>query len=154
MGQETSPSATVLVGSGAPNNGVSLVRGIRRLLITVGLASLISSWLITASQGRCYPETGACVDMQLSASPLLFVGFGIIVFVALGRIIDRNLDPFEASRVLARAGFVVKVTAAVAIVVAQVWFALVPMEDFALRGGAIISPFPFGSIDVEFSTEE
>lgn len=31
--------------------------------------------------------------------PVLFLGLITVVFFALDRIIDRNLDPFEASRV-------------------------------------------------------
>jgi hypothetical protein len=150
MGQET--SAALIVDSAAASNDVSVVRGIRRLLVTAVLGSLICSWLIVASKGGCY-ESGGCIDLRLSVSPLLFIGFAVIVFLALGRIINRNLDPFAATRVLDRAGLVVKIVAIVAIVVAQVWFALVPMEDFATRGGSIISPFPFGIIEVTTSTD-
>jgi len=151
MGQETSSGALV-VDTAAASNNVSVVRGIRRLLVTAVVAALICSGAIVASKGTCFDQTGTCYDLQLSASPLLLIGFAVIVFVALNRIIARGLDPFAASRVLDRAALVVKIVALVAIVVAQVWFALTPLEDFATRGGWIISPFPFGSIEVTTST--
>ena len=110
MGQETSSSGELVVDSAAASNDVSVVRGMRRLLVTAVLASLICSWVILASKGGCY-ETGVCVDMQLRVSPVLFFGFAVIVFLALGRIIKRNLDPFAATRVLDRAGLVVKIVA-------------------------------------------
>ena len=152
MGQET--SAALIVDSAAASNDVSVVRGIRSLLVTAVLASLICSWLIVASKGGCVTETGTCYDMQLRVSPLLFIGFAVIVFLALGRIVNRNLDPFAAARVLDRAGLVVKIVALVAIVVAQVWFFAIPTDGFGQSGWVVISPFPFGSVDVEFSTAE
>ena len=151
MGQETSSSGALLVDSAAASNDVSVVRGIRRLLVTAVLAALICSWVILASKGGCY-ETGVCVDMQLRVSPVLFFGFAVIVFLALGRIINRNLDPFAATRVLDRAGLVVKIVALVAVVVAHAWFWAIPMDDFATGGGVVISPFLFGIIEVTFST--
>lgn len=150
MGQETSSSGELVVDSAAASNDVSVVRGIRRLLVTAVLAALICSWVILASKGGCY-ETGACVDMQLRVSPVLFFGFAVIVFLALGRIINRNLDPFAATRVLDRAGLVVKIVGLVAIVVAHAWFWAIPWEEFATRGGTIVSPFLFGIIEVTFS---
>lgn len=151
MGQET--SAALIVDSAAASNNVSVVRGIRRLLVTAAIAALVCSWLIVASKGGCYTEAGVCYDMRLSVSPLLFVGLAVIVLVALSRIINRNLDPFEASRVLDRAALVVKIVALVAIVVAQAWFWATPVEGFETGGWVIISPFPFGSIDVEISND-
>jgi hypothetical protein len=153
MGQETSPSVALLVESGTASNAVSVVRGIRRLLTTAVITAVVSSVLITASRGQCYTETGVCVDLKLSASPVLFLGIAIVVFFALDRIITRNLDQFEAARVLTRARLVVKIVAAVAIVVAHVWFALIPMDDFGSRGVNVISPFLFGIIEVTTSAE-
>jgi len=149
MGQET--SAGLIVDSAAASNGVSVVRSIRSLLVTAVLASLICSWLIVASKGGCASETGVCYDLQLRVSPVLFIGFAVVVFVALGRIINRDLDPFEAARVLERAGLVVKIVALVAIVVAQVWFWAIPTDDFGRNGVLIVSPFLFGVIDLSTS---
>ena len=150
MGQET--SAALIVDSAAASNGVSIVRSIRRLLVTAVLASLVCSWLIVASKGGCAAETAVCYDLRLRVSPLLFVGFAVVVFLALGRIINRNLDPFAATRVLDRAGLVVKIVALVAIVVAHVWFWAIPTDDFGRNGVFIISPFLFGVIDLSTST--
>ena len=152
MGQETSSSGELVVDSAAASNDVSVVRGIRRLLVTAVLAALISSWVILASKAGCYSETGVCIDMQLRVSPVLFFGFAVIVFLALGRIINRSLDPFAATRVLDRAGLIVKIVALVAIVVAHAWFWAIPMDDVATGGGVVISPFLFGIIEVTFST--
>ena len=152
MGQETSASATLSIESGVASNAVSVVRGIRHLLGTAVIAGILSSFLLTASRGQCYAESGLCVDLRLSASPVLFFGFGVIVLLALDRIINRNLDPFEATRVLGRARLVVKIVAVVAIVVAHVWFWLIPMDDFATGGINLLSPFLFGLIDVSIST--
>lgn len=152
MGQETSPSGALVVESATASNDVSVVRGIRRLLVTSVLASLMCSWVIVASRGQCYTETGLCVDLQLRVSPVLFFGFAIVVFLALDRIINRNLDPFAASRVLDRASLAVKIIAAVSIVVAHAWFWAIPMGDFGSRGVNVISPFLFGIIEVTTST--
>lgn len=151
MGQETSASAALIVDSAAASNDVSVVRSIRRLLVTAVLAALICSWLIVASKGGCASETGVCYDLQLRVSPVLLVGFAVIVFLALGRIIKRNLDPFAAARVLDRAGLVVKIVALVAIVVAQAWFWAIPTDGFGRNGVFVISPFLFGVIDLTTS---
>jgi hypothetical protein len=152
MGQETLPSGALIVDAAAASNSVSVVRSIRSLLVTAVLAALICSWVILGSKGGCLTQTGVCYDLRLSVSPLLFIGFVIIVFVALGRIINRNLDPFEASRVLDRARLVVKIVALVAIVVSQVWFWAIPMDGFGVSGFTVISPFPFGIIELTTST--
>jgi hypothetical protein len=148
MGQETSASATSLTGPGAASNDASVVRGIRSLLVTVVVAAVVCSLLLTTNRFQCYTETDLCVELKMSASPVLYLGFAVIVFVALDRIIRRNLDPFEASRVLDRARMVVMFVAVGAIVIAQVWFWAIPVGDFGARGVNVISPFLFGIINV------
>jgi hypothetical protein len=148
MGQETSASATSLTGPGAASNDASVVRGIRSLLVTVVVAAVVCSLLLTTNRFQCYTETDLGVELKMSASPVLYLGFAVIVFVALDRIIRRNLDPFEASRVLDRARMVVMFVAVGAIVIAQVWFWAIPVGDFGARGVNVISPFLFGIINV------
>ena len=147
MGQET--SAALIVDPAAASNNVSVVRGIRHPLVTAVLASLICSWVIVASKGGCSAVT--CYDLQLRVSPVLFIGFAVIVFVALGRIVNRSLDAFAAARVLDRAGLIVKIVALVAIVVAHVWFWAIPTDDFGRNGVFTISPFLFGVIELTTS---
>jgi hypothetical protein len=148
VGQETSSSATSLAGSGAASNDASVVRDIRGLLFTVLVSAVVSSVLLTANRVQCYTETDLCVDLRLSASPVLYFGFAVIVFFALDSIIRRDLDPFEAARVLNRARMVVTFVAVGAIVIAQAWFWAITMDDFGARGVNVISPFLFGIINV------
>jgi hypothetical protein len=152
VGQETSSSTTSLARYGEASNDVSVVRGIRSLLITVVVAAVVSGVLLTTNRYQCYTETDLCVDLRMSASPVLYLGFAVIVFFALDRIINRNLDPFEAARVLDRARTVVMIVALGAIVIAQVWFWAIPVGDFGARGINVISPFLFGVIEVTTTT--
>lgn len=134
-----------------PQSHIPLVRGIRRLLLTAGVAAFLCSGFMVAQKSGCVEATGLCYDLQLSAGPGLPVVFGAIVLFALSRILKRDMDAVEALRVLDRTTWVVVGVAVGAVVYAYAMFWAVDVEGFGSSGFTIFSPFPFGVVDVTSS---
>ncbi|MGQ2914281.1 hypothetical protein [Microbacterium aurantiacum] len=151
-------SATPLV-SGAP-----VIAQIRTLLWTAFLASILSSVLTVASKAGCSPGRDAsgrmvdgngtatdlepvCTQMTLAPSPLVFLFFIGAVLWAIRRVLRRSPNDVDAIRTLRRTARTIVIVAAVAVVVAQVWFWVLPL--YGIDGQrTYVFPFPFGSVDV------
>jgi hypothetical protein len=69
----------------------------------------------------------------------------LIVLLSITRVIKVDAEA-DALRILDRAAIAIVVLVAVGIVVSQVWFRLVPIEEFTSESFTIFSPFPFGNI--------
>ena len=88
-----------------------------------------------------------CIDMVLKPSPLVFLGIALIVLLALGRVLKATGDA-SAIRTLDRAAAGLMILVVGALVYSQIWFAMIPLNDFMSGTFAILAPFPFGFIDV------
>ncbi|WKT90697.1 hypothetical protein QYR02_07150 [Microbacterium maritypicum] len=155
------PSETTAV-AGLP--GVQVIARIRRLLILAVIAALVYPALMVASRATCpggidgsggfidgsglpVDEAPLCIQLTLGPSPLVYAGIAAIVLIALGRVMKAS-DEHGALKVLNRAAIGVGALVAVAIVISHVWFFLIPMEGFTSDSWTVVSPFPFGNIDV------
>lgn len=144
--------------------GHAVIARIRRLLILTLIVGVVYSAVTAASAGGCLggvdgsggfidsqgrPTDVApmCVQVTLRPSPLVFVAIGLIVLLALGRVL-KAVDEQTALRTLDRAAAGIGVLAVVAIVVSHVWFQLVPVQELMAGSWTVFSPFPFGTIDV------
>lgn len=162
---QTSPRTAV---AGLP--GAEVIGGIRRLLIAAALAAFVYPAFMTSSRGYCpggvdgsggfidasgqpVDEAVTCIQLNLEPSPLMYVGIALIVYLGVGRIRNAS-DELTALRMLRRSAVAVLVLVAVAIVVSQVWFFLVPIHDFSGESWTVFSPFPFGNIHVDISPWE
>lgn len=152
--------------------GAPIVARIRRLVITA-LVALFLYWTFTvASRGYCAGGVDAsgnvtdqygnptdivpqCYQMVLSPSPFVAIAIALIVILAMGRVLRRAGTVDAAVRILDRAAAIVVAVAVVSLVIAQVWFALIPMTDWGADGSfAVIYPFPFGSGSVTVTPME
>jgi hypothetical protein len=137
--------------------GATVIRRIRRVLIFSVVAAFIYPLFMGSS--RCYcsyvltqgaAEATRCVDFALKPSPFLYAGVALLVLIGIGRVADA-VDQRAALRTLDRTMIGVGVLVVGAIVISQLWFRLMPVEDFVAGSGSIFSPFPFGLIDVAVS---
>lgn len=151
-----------VVSGGLP--GAMVIAMIRRLLIASLVAAFVYPVFMTSSRGYCaggfdgdggfidssgraVDQAPRCVQLALGPSPLVYVAIALVVVLALGRVTKAS-DELTALRTLNRAAIAVLALVPVAIIVSQVWFFLVPLDEFAAGSGSIISPFPFGLINV------
>lgn len=133
------------------------------MLIIAATAALLYSLFIGAQRGYCAGGVGAdggfidvlgrpldeappCIALTLGPSPLVYVALGLLVFLALNRVM-RATEEAAARRILERFTMSIGVTAIAAVVISQVWFALIPIETFMSGSFSFFSPFPFGLIE-------
>ena len=156
---------TSLTASGVASfPGAAVVGRIRGVLIASLIAALVYPAFMGASAGYCAGgvdgEGGfvdaagrpvntapACVELTLKPSPLVYVCIALIVLFAISRVLKAPNEAV-AMRILDRSVTGVCVLVGVAIVVSQVWFHLIPIADFMAGTASVVSPFPFGLIDV------
>lgn len=147
--------------------GATVIGVIRRLVIVSVIAAFVYPVFMTASRGYCaggfdgqggfidasgraVDDAPRCIQLALGPSPLLYVGIALLVVLAIGRAMKAP-DELTARRSLNRSAFAVVGIVVFAIVVSQVWFRLVSIEEFTSGSWSIFSPFPFGAIDVEIA---
>ena len=157
---QTSPHATALAG-------VAVIARIRRVLIVAVLAALAYTAVMGGSAGYCpggfdgnggfidssgqaTDQAPMCVTLELRPSILVYIGIGLIVLLAIGRVMKAP-DELVALRILDRAAIAIGVLAVVAAVVSVVWLRMIPIEDFTGGSWSVFSPFPFGVITVEIT---
>ena len=92
-------------------------------------------------------EASRCIDMALMPSPLVYVAIALIVLIAISRVL-KAADEASALRTLGLAAMTVGVLVAVAIMTSQVWFQAISVEQLNTGSWSVVSPFPFGLIDV------
>jgi len=148
--------------------GHAVIARIRRLLIVTVIAGFAYGTFTAAGAAGCaggYDGNGGyldgagratdavptCMELTLRPSPFVFIAIGLIVVLAIGRVLKAT-DEQIALRTLDRAATGIVALVVIAIVVSHVWFQLVPLHDLVSSDSwTVISPFPFGTIDV--STE-
>jgi hypothetical protein len=170
MDRETSEQERALDDSvGRALIGVPVVADIRRLIVIALVAAVVYSIALTASRGYCtgsMTNDGAfvddvgrdigtvplCLNMTLSPSPVVYAALVIVVLVALGRIVSRAADLADAARILNRAGMVIGALVTAAVVIAHLWFWLLPFGGWQAGGGlSFLSPILVGIVEVESS---
>lgn len=144
--------------------GATVLAGIRRALLWSLIAGVVYSFFMAGSksycpggfdgsggfidsEGRPVDQAPVCVSLALQPSVLVYVGIAVILLVAVGRVM-RAADERAALRTLERAMYGVGVLVAVALVVSNVWFQSIPLEQFDSGSWSVMSPFPLGVIDV------
>ena len=159
----TDHTADLATGSLLP--GAVIIARIRRLLVASIVAGILYSTITHASKSGCPGGVDAngnfidasgnptdippeCVSLTLGPSPVILILMGVIVLWALGRVLRRAESEAAALRILDRAALAVGILAAVSVVVAQVWFALIPLGGID-GSGSYIWPFPFGVVDMQ-----
>lgn len=146
--------------------GREIVVQIRRLLIVTLVVCLVYPTFIGASSSVCAggfdadggfldgkgqpTETAPeCLSLQMGPSPLVFAAIAAIVLVTLGRVIRVANDLESATRMLRRAALAIMIVGGVSVVVAQVWFGLLPVREWDPQSGYFfLFPFPFASVDL------
>lgn len=156
----THPGATPTSLSAPPLSalpGASVIARIRRLLIVTGLVAVGYAAFTTSSRGTCVgapatqqgEQVGSCIALTLGPSPLMLIAFVVVVIMALGRVLRHALTEADAIRILDRTALTVGIVAVASVVIANVWFQLIPIETYDPIGGyRFFFPFPFGSVDV------
>ena len=146
-------STPVLVTPRMPGGEVLVL--IRRLVVTGLLAGLGYSMFSTAGQGRCpggithdgrfidrlgnpTDVAPSCIEMTLRPSPVVYLVLALIVVVAVSRA-TRAENETAALRTLSWAGPAVILAAVVAVVLAQLSFLSIPLENW---DGTGIPPIP------------
>jgi len=147
--------------------GSAIVQRIRRLIVVTISAAILYSALLAGSKGGCAGGITAsgmfvdqngdatdvaptCVNLALRPNPMMFLLFGAILLWAVHRVLRKAPDDASALRILDRAAVITGLLAVAAIVIANVWFALIPL--YGIDGsGTYIWPFPFGAVDFQTS---
>ncbi|AXA95054.1 MULTISPECIES: hypothetical protein [Microbacterium] len=127
--------------------GVILVERVRRLVLLSVLLACGYGMFVRGQKQSCIGQAsgpGACAELVLSPSPLVFVAAAVIVLLSLKRVVHHAASDDDARRILGRAATGVVVLFVVATVVSLTWLALVPVPDPG-EPYAIAFPFPFAS---------
>lgn len=145
--------------------GARIVARIRRLLWVSIVAGVVYSSFVRASKSGCPGGVDAsggyldangnptqippeCVSLTLGPSPLVFLFIGVAAIWSLGRVLRRADDEAAALRILDHTAVAIMVVAGVSVLVAQIWFAFIPLYGIN-HSGTYIWPFPFGSVDIQ-----
>ncbi|CAN5317811.1 hypothetical protein BH09ACT2_BH09ACT2_04300 [soil metagenome] len=145
---------------------VPIVAQIRRLLVVALASGIVYAFCLAASKGYCpggfdadggYIDAAGkattaapmCVTLTLRPSPIVYAAIAFIVIFAISKVLKKAPDGEAAVQILGRATAVIGILIPVSIVIAQVWFALIPVTEWSSSGPyAFYYPFPFGSVDM------
>ena len=148
------------------NSYVPIVAHIRRLLVVALASGIAYALLLRASTGYCpggFDADGGfidaagkattaapmCVTLTLGPSPIVYAAIAFIVIFAINKVLKKAPDVGAALQILGRATAVIGILILVSIVIAQIWFALIPVTAWSSSGSyAFYYPFPFGSVDM------
>ncbi|KJL33101.1 hypothetical protein [Microbacterium oxydans] len=157
---QTSPHTTALAG-------VAVIARIRRVLILAVILALAYTVVLSGSAGYCpggfdgnggfidsagqaTDQAPMCVTLQLRPSILIYAALGLIVLLAIGRVMKAS-DELVALRILDRAAIAIVVLAVVAMAVSVVWFRMIPIQDFTGGSWSVFGLFPFGVVSVDIT---
>jgi hypothetical protein len=145
--------------------GAAIIRRIRRLLLVgVGSAVVYSTFML-ASKGGCFGGVTAtgeftdadgiptdvapvCVEMTLGPNPVMVLMLAAVIVAAISRVLSHADGEAAAIRILDRAALAVMIITVASLIIAQVWFHLMPLDGID-GTGTYIWPFPFGSVDFQ-----
>lgn len=146
--------------------GRELVVQIRRLLVVTLVACLVYPAFIGGSRSFCpggFDAAGGfvdrngqptdfapqCLSLQTGPSPVVFAAIAAIVLLTLGRVIRVADDLESVTRMLRRAALAIMIVTGLSLVIAQVWFALLPVAEWSPETGLFfVFPFPFAGVEM------
>ena len=147
--------------------GASILRRTRCILFSALGAAFAYSVLSVASKGGCpggITSDGGfvdaegrateiapmCVNVTLQPSAIVFSAIALIVLVAITRVLRKAESEAAALRMLDRAAVLLVAVTAVWLVITQVSFWMIPLEQW--DGGQFFPiPFTFGNVEVDIS---
>ncbi|MET0736150.1 MAG: hypothetical protein ABWY55_10990 [Microbacterium sp.] len=164
------PQPLATANSTAPTTalpGADVIARIRRLVITALVSGAVYSMFTAAGKSGCAGgidgEGGfvdangqptelvpSCVSLVLRPSPLLLLALAVLVVWAITRVLRSVDGEASAIRTLDRTALAIMIVAGASIVVAQAWFALVPLDGIG-GTGTYVHPFPFATVEFESS---
>lgn len=148
--------------------GAPVIRAIRSMIICALIASAVYGMVVHASRGFCRGgSTGdggylgadgkatdavpQCIQLTLSPSVFVFIAFGGIVLWALGAVTKRARTEAHALRILGRAMLAISITMFASVIIAFVWFFLMPVDQWDGTHAGFLFPFPFGAVDLSIT---
>lgn len=163
----TSGTLQAPTSTGAFLPGAAVIARIRRLVYVAIVATVLYSLFVGASKGGCAGGVAAdggfvdsngkpspippeCVTLTLQPSPVMLIILAGIVLWALGRVLRRAESEASAVRIVDRASLAIIMVAGCSVLIAQIWFNLIPLHGIG-GTGLYIWPFPFGSVDYQTS---
>lgn len=144
--------------------GAAVLLRVRRLVLVAVVGALVSSSFMVATKMRCPGGVDAsggfidangdptdiaptCTTLSLRPSIVLYLGMALLVVWVLGRVARRTGDEASAIRLIDRTTIAIGAIALASIVIAQVWFALIPIDGID-GSGTYLWPFPFASGEI------
>ncbi|MFC4244552.1 hypothetical protein ACFOYW_14335 [Gryllotalpicola reticulitermitis] len=131
--------------------GGRVLRVARRLMVVAVAASLSCSILLTDGKGAEVGTSTTLVDASMHASPALYIIFGVVLFVAIGRALRGGTDERRAVKTLNHAMLVIAAVAVVAVAASGIYFFAMPVT-YWVHHGLVIQPFPFASVHATTSS--
>ncbi|WP_345801806.1 hypothetical protein AAIB33_01495 [Microbacterium sp. AZCO] len=145
--------------------GAPIITRIGRLASTAVIAGTAYAMFTQATKGYCAGGTdgtggyvdasGAatdiapqCYELTMHASPLNLIAIALIVVLAIGRVLKAETVA-GALRTLDRARYLIIAIAGVSLVVAQVWFWLIPLDSVESGSYTVFYPAPFAMVNLE-----
>jgi hypothetical protein len=147
--------------------GLAILRRTRGLLFSALGAAFAYSVFSVASKGGCLggvagdgglvdadgrpTETALnCINMTLQPSTIVYYAIALIVLVAITRVLHKADSEAAALRTLDRAAILLVAVTAIWLVITQVSFAMIPLDQW--DGGEFFSiPFTFGNVEVDIT---
>ncbi|WP_344294554.1 hypothetical protein [Agromyces neolithicus] len=145
--------------------GATIIRRIRRMILSALAVALVYSILGTASRGGCaggstdgFPEVNAgpadiapaCVQLNLRPSVIVFVAIAVTVIIAITLILRPGRSEASALRIIDRAVLVMIVGTLVWAAVTMVSFFAIPLDP-PRPGESFMIPFTFGDVVVDIT---
>jgi hypothetical protein len=147
--------------------GAAVIARIRRLISVAVGAGAVYSIFTSGSRGGCAggisgdggfidangdPTSIAptCVTMALRPSPIILIALVGIIVWALGRVLRRAEGEASALRMIDHAALAITALAVASLVIAHVWFTLIPLDGID-GSGTYIWPFPFATVELQTS---
>ncbi|MFU8948041.1 hypothetical protein ACLRGF_15065 [Mycetocola zhadangensis] len=88
-----------------------------------------------------------CISLTLGPNGLIYLAVALIVITTLTAVLRHATDVPSAVRYLDRAAAAVTILVLASVIIAQIWFAMIPVTDWN-GSGTFFYPFPFGSVEL------
>ena len=157
------PLLTENVVSPARLPGLTVLRGLRRLMILMLVLSLVYSILATSTMATCPggidPDGGfvdadgnptdvmpTCIALTMGPNPYVFVIFALVLIGAMSSVLKNSTTETDALRYVLSAAAVVITITVVCLVAGHIWFWNIPLMDWRAGDPPFVVPFPFTSV--------
>jgi hypothetical protein len=161
---------TIVAQVGEPMTlpGWAVLKRVRRLIILTLVCACVYSAGTMASSGFCpggFDGSGgfldangdptdvapSCLTLSLQPNPLWFIVFALVVIGALSSVLKKSKTDADALRYIDSAAAVIVALTVVCIVVSQVWFWNLPVDEWDGVHTNFVYPFPFGLVEMNIS---